>query len=110
MMVKEFKKRRDFFVDGLNSIEGVSCFNPKGAFYVFPSFKGLAGRTYKGRKVTSIAQWTEISAGGFSCCRRARRRVRQGRVSAPFFRHVYGGDRKRTRKDKESGRIARLGT
>ena len=60
LMVQEFKKRRDFFVDGLNSIEGVSCFNPKGAFYVFPSFKGLAGRTYKGRKVASVAQWTQI--------------------------------------------------
>jgi aspartate aminotransferase len=59
-MVREFKKRRDFFVEGLNSISGVTCFNPKGAFYVFPSFKGLAGRTYKGRKVSSIAQWTEI--------------------------------------------------
>jgi len=59
-MVKEFKKRRDYFVDGLNSIEGVTCFNPKGAFYLFPSFKGLMGRTYKGRKVTSIAQLTEI--------------------------------------------------
>jgi aspartate aminotransferase len=59
-MTKEFKKRRDFLVQGLNDIEGVTCFNPKGAFYVFPSFKGLAGRTYKGRKVTSVAQWTEI--------------------------------------------------
>jgi aspartate aminotransferase len=59
-MVKEFKRRRDFLVTGLNSMEGVSCFNPKGAFYVFPSFKGLAGRAYKGKKVTSGAQWTEI--------------------------------------------------
>jgi aspartate aminotransferase len=59
-MVTEFKKRRDFFVEGLNSIEGVTCFNPKGAFYVFPSFKGLLDRMYKGRRVTSIAQWTEI--------------------------------------------------
>jgi aspartate aminotransferase len=59
-MVKEFKRRRDFLVTGLNSMEGVSCFNPKGAFYVFPSFKGLAGRAYKGKKVTSITQWTEI--------------------------------------------------
>jgi aspartate aminotransferase len=59
-MVKEFQKRRDFFVQGLNSIGGVTCFEPKGAFYVFPSFRGLADRTYKGRKVTSIAQWTEI--------------------------------------------------
>ncbi len=60
MMVKEFKKRRDYFVSGLNSIEGVTCYNPAGAFYVFPCFKGLAGRSYKGKKVTSIAQWTEI--------------------------------------------------
>jgi aspartate aminotransferase len=59
-MVREFKKRRDFFVEGLNNIEGVTCFEPKGAFYVFPSFRGLAGRTYKGRKVADIAQWTEI--------------------------------------------------
>jgi aspartate aminotransferase len=59
-MVGEFEKRRDVFVAGLNSMEGVACFNPKGAFYVFPSFKGLAGRTYKGRKVTDTAQWAEI--------------------------------------------------
>jgi aspartate aminotransferase len=60
MMVKEFTKRREFLVNGLNSIDGVSCFNPKGAFYVFPCFKGLSDRTYKGRKVTSIAKWAEI--------------------------------------------------
>jgi len=60
MMVGEFTKRRDFFVNGLNSIDGVSCFNPKGAFYVFPCFKGLLDRRYKGRKLTSIAKWAEI--------------------------------------------------
>lgn len=60
MMVEEFTRRRDFFVKGLNSIDGVSCFNPKGAFYVFPCFKGLLDRTYKGRRLTSIAKWAEI--------------------------------------------------
>jgi len=60
VMVQEFKRRRDFLVDGLNNIGGVSCFNPKGAFYVFPSFKDLADRTYRGKRVTSIAQWAEI--------------------------------------------------
>jgi len=60
MMVKEFTRRRDVLVRGLNSIDGVSCFNPKGAFYVFPRFKGLSDRTYKGRKVRSVAKWTEI--------------------------------------------------
>jgi len=38
-MVKEFEKRRDFFVEGLNSIEGFSCLKPHGAFYVWPNIK-----------------------------------------------------------------------
>ena len=59
-MVAEFARRRDTFVSGLNEMDGVTCFNPKGAFYVFPSFKGLVGKAYKGRKLASIAQWTEI--------------------------------------------------
>lgn len=36
-MIKEFKERRDLIVEGLNSIEGIKCLNPKGAFYVFPN-------------------------------------------------------------------------
>lgn len=40
-MVEEFKKRRDLIVDGLNAIPGISCFRPKGAFYVFPNIKKL---------------------------------------------------------------------
>ena len=36
-MVAEFRRRRDVFVEGLNNIEGVSCTNPLGAFYVFPN-------------------------------------------------------------------------
>ncbi len=39
-MVAEFKKRRDIIVEGLNSIKGVSCLKPKGAFYVFPNVSG----------------------------------------------------------------------
>lgn len=40
-MVAEFKKRRDVLVAGLNEIPGVSCLQPPGAFYVFPSVKNL---------------------------------------------------------------------
>jgi aspartate aminotransferase len=36
-MRKEFQKRRDVFVAGLNKIKGFSCRLPKGAFYVFPN-------------------------------------------------------------------------
>jgi len=35
-MVKAFRERRDYMVKALNSIEGVNCFNPGGAFYAFP--------------------------------------------------------------------------
>ena len=37
-MVAEYQRRRDFFVDMLNDIPGVSCFKPEGAFYAFPKF------------------------------------------------------------------------
>ena len=36
-MKEEFRKRRDAIVDGLNSIPGIRCLRPKGAFYVFPN-------------------------------------------------------------------------
>ncbi len=39
-MVDEFKKRRDVIVNGLNSIPGIECPMPGGAFYVFPSIEG----------------------------------------------------------------------
>lgn len=37
LMVSEFRKRRDFVVKTLNSIPGIICQNPDGAFYVFPN-------------------------------------------------------------------------
>ncbi len=37
MMREEFKKRRDYIVEELNSIEGIKCNKPQGAFYVFPN-------------------------------------------------------------------------
>lgn len=39
-----FQKRRDMMVDGLNAIPGIECNKPEGAFYVFPSCKGVLGR------------------------------------------------------------------
>ncbi|MCI0403338.1 MAG: pyridoxal phosphate-dependent aminotransferase [Acidobacteria bacterium] len=45
-MREEFRRRRDFFVAGLNRIKGFRCRVPKGAFYVFPNITGT-GRTSK---------------------------------------------------------------
>jgi aspartate/methionine/tyrosine aminotransferase len=39
-MVEEFRHRRDVFVDGLNSIPGIRCSKPLGAFYLFPNIIG----------------------------------------------------------------------
>ncbi|MEO0051691.1 MAG: pyridoxal phosphate-dependent aminotransferase [candidate division WOR-3 bacterium] len=39
-MVAEFKRRRDFIVDGLNRLPGFRCLKPQGAFYVFPNIEG----------------------------------------------------------------------
>ena len=41
---KSFQERRDYVVKALNEIQGIKCLNPDGAFYVFPSCKGLIGR------------------------------------------------------------------
>jgi len=39
-MMKQFTRRRKLIVDGLNSMPGVTCNNPGGAFYVFPNISG----------------------------------------------------------------------
>lgn len=39
-MVQEFRNRRDNIIEGLNSLPGVTCLVPKGAFYVFPNIAG----------------------------------------------------------------------
>ena len=44
---KAFQERRDFVVNSLNAINGIECVKPDGAFYVFPSCKGLIGKKDK---------------------------------------------------------------
>ena len=42
-----FRERRDFVVNSLNNMNGISCLRPEGAFYVFPSCKKLLGKKTK---------------------------------------------------------------
>ena len=51
-----FKKRRDFVVKSLNDIKGISCLKPNGAFYVFPSCKGLLNKKTKLKTDTDFVQ------------------------------------------------------
>ena len=48
-MVREFAKRRDVIVEGLNRIPGIRCLKPQGAFYVFPNIAALLNKTANGR-------------------------------------------------------------
>jgi aspartate aminotransferase len=42
---ESFKARRDFVVETLNKIDGISCLRPDGAFYVYPNCAGVLGKT-----------------------------------------------------------------
>ncbi len=53
VMRAEFDRRRKVVVDGLNAIEGVSCLNPNGAFYVFPNVSRFYGRGVGTRLINS---------------------------------------------------------
>jgi aspartate aminotransferase len=58
-MVEEFTKRRNYIVDALNDIPGISCMKPQGSFYVFPKISSLYGRSYNGKKISGSAGFAE---------------------------------------------------
>ena len=57
-MRAEFKNRRDYIVQALNDIEGIKCFKPEGAFYVFPDVSHYLNTTTPSG--TSIHSSTEL--------------------------------------------------
>ena len=51
---KAFVRRRDLVVNLLNSIDGLSCLTPQGAFYVYPSCEGVLGKeTPDGKEISN---------------------------------------------------------
>ncbi|MBI1987819.1 MAG: pyridoxal phosphate-dependent aminotransferase [Nitrospinae bacterium] len=58
-MVVEFEKRRNYVVQRLNAMEGISCYNPQGAFYVFPRVSRFYGFTFNGQPISCS---TDLSA------------------------------------------------
>jgi aspartate/methionine/tyrosine aminotransferase len=55
-----FDRRRQAITAILDDIDGVTCPLPEGAFYVYPSVKGVIGRTLRGREVTSSQELSAI--------------------------------------------------
>ena len=57
---KAFQERRDFVVNSLNAIDGISCLRPDGAFYVFPNCKKLIGKIDKeGKKIQNDTDFVQ---------------------------------------------------
>lgn len=59
-MVAEFEKRSIFMYDRINSIEGLSCLKPEGAFYVFADISRYLGRELCGVKLNSSLDFAQI--------------------------------------------------
>jgi aspartate/methionine/tyrosine aminotransferase len=55
-MGEAFNRRRKLIVSLLNEIPGFSCPTPTGAFYVYPSVKGVLGKTIRGKTPTPSAE------------------------------------------------------
>jgi aspartate/methionine/tyrosine aminotransferase len=58
-MKAAFDRRRRTIVSMLGEIDGVVCPMPQGAFYAYPSVKGLLGREYDGRRIDTSADLAE---------------------------------------------------
>ncbi len=59
MMVERFDKRRHYIIERLRNIEGISCFMPKGSFYVFPNITGVLGKSFNKTVINSSARFAE---------------------------------------------------
>ncbi len=59
-MREAFDRRRRTIVSMLNEIDGVVCPEPEGAFYAYPSVKGVLGRPVAGRTPQTSAELAEI--------------------------------------------------
>lgn len=59
-MRKVFEERRNYMVERINSIEGVSCKKPEGAFYVMMNIKDIFGREIGGKVINTSDDFCEV--------------------------------------------------
>ena len=58
VMAAEFAKRRNYVVDRLRAMPGISCTLPEGAFYVFPRVSGCFGATWQDTPIASAMDFS----------------------------------------------------
>lgn len=59
-MKKCFHERRDFIVKKINAIDGLSCRNPEGAFYVMINIQNYIGKFYKDKHINDSFDFSEL--------------------------------------------------
>ncbi|WP_312906928.1 pyridoxal phosphate-dependent aminotransferase [Tissierella praeacuta] len=59
-MKKHFVERRNYMVETINSIKGLSCRKPQGAFYIMINFTQLLGKTIKGKVINSSLDFASL--------------------------------------------------
>jgi aspartate aminotransferase len=76
-MRKVFEQRRDYLVERINTIDGLSCRRPDGAFYVMLNIEKQIGRTLGGKLISNSDDFSlallesgnvaAVSCSGFGC-------------------------------------------
>lgn len=56
IMRAEYIKRRDYMVERINSIDGISCKKPQGAFYIFMNVRELLGKEHYGKMMNTASE------------------------------------------------------
>ncbi|WP_353095239.1 pyridoxal phosphate-dependent aminotransferase [Tissierella praeacuta] len=59
-MKKHFVERRNYMYETINSIKGLSCRKPQGAFYIMINFTQLLGKTIKGKVINSSLDFASL--------------------------------------------------
>ncbi len=59
-MAAEFERRRDYMVERINSIFGLSCIKPAGAFYVMMNISKIIGKSYQGREIKGSMDFADL--------------------------------------------------
>ncbi len=59
-MVQEFNKRRNYMYGRINTMKGLSCIKPEGAFYVYVDISSYLGRNLCGIKLDSCLDFAQV--------------------------------------------------
>lgn len=60
LMVQEFKTRRDYIVEKINSTDMISCIEPAGAFYIMINISKILGKTIGGTKINNSIDFATV--------------------------------------------------